>query len=59
MEEKFDCSGWCVEYPIKFFSDVNSNVKDYKYLLIDFRYSCYAAIGNYFKKIFHISGIIC
>ncbi|CAK64641.1 unnamed protein product (macronuclear) [Paramecium tetraurelia] len=51
MENEFDCSGWCISYPIKFFDDVNSDVKNYKY-------SCYTAIGNYFKTIFHISKIV-
>ncbi|CAD8072675.1 unnamed protein product [Paramecium primaurelia] len=51
MEQKFDCSGWCIEYPIQMFNDVNLDVKDQQY-------SCYKAIGNYFKRLFSISGII-
>ena len=31
MENKFDCSGWCTEYPIKMFDDVSSEVRDEKY----------------------------
>ncbi|CAD8212983.1 unnamed protein product [Paramecium octaurelia] len=51
MEEKFDCSGWCIEYPIQMFNDVNSDVKDQQF-------SCYKALGNYFKRLFSISGIV-
>ncbi|CAD8212717.1 unnamed protein product [Paramecium octaurelia] len=33
MENKFDCSGWCISYSNQIFDDVNSDVKNYNHAM--------------------------